>query len=126
MPKQNHNLNKISSLLNTMFKLQHNVDSLLLTQIGIGLSANRILSAADSANPLSQRKISGILGQTEANISRQIRHMASDGLVKIAPDKKDKRQRQISLTSKGSKKLATAHQLLTENSNYLLRQIKNI
>jgi DNA-binding MarR family transcriptional regulator len=121
MNSSSANINKITSLLQEMFKIQQHVDSLLLRQVGIGLSSYRILSILDSRTALTQRKISGLLGQSEANISRQIRHMADDGLVKIAPDKKDKRQRNISRTSKGDKKLTNAQKHLVSNSNYFLK-----
>jgi DNA-binding MarR family transcriptional regulator len=125
MPKQNPRIQKITSLLQLMFKLQQDVDSVLTNEAGVGLSAYRMLSVIDSKVPITQRKIAGILGQTEANVSRQIRAMAEDGLVKIAPDKKDKRQRNISRTSKGDTKLAKAEELLEKNSNYLLKQINS-
>lgn len=123
MSKTNPKAQKITSLLQQMLKLQQNVDSFLLDITGIGLSAYRMLSVIDDKVPLPQRKIAVMLGQTEANVSRQIRHMAGDGLVRIAPDKKDKRQRNITRTSKGDKKFTSAQKHLAVNSNQLLKQI---
>jgi len=123
MAKISSSKNKMTSLLHTLFKLQQDVDSLLLEHTGVGLSAYRILSTLDSKVAYSQRVIAVELGQTEANVSRQVRHMAHDHLVKIAPDKKDKRQRNITLTSKGQKKFSAAQKLLTKNQATILKQL---
>jgi DNA-binding MarR family transcriptional regulator len=124
MPKDSTKSKKITSLLQKMFKLQQDVDSLLTETAGVGLSAYRILSVVDKQAALPQRRIAGLLGQTEANISRQIRHMAEQGLVKIAPDKKDKRQRNITRTSKGDHKFAKAEELLVKHQAEILKTLK--
>lgn len=123
MNKTNPRVQRITSLLQQMFKIQQDVDTFLLSEAGIGLSAYRMLSVIDDKVPSPQSKIALMLGQTEANVSRQIRHMADDGLVRIAPDKKDKRQRNITRTSKGDKKFATAQKHLATNSSQFLKQI---
>src|SRR4051794_32117826 len=99
---------KAASLLNSVFKTQHYADNLLQDQAGLGLSSYRILSVVDDNTPSAQRHIASYLGQTEANVSRQVRHMADNGLVKIAPDKKDRRQRNITKTAKGKRKFTDA------------------
>ena len=124
MAKISTSKNKIASLLHLLFKMQQDTDALLLGQVGIGLSAYRILSVLDDRVSYSQRKIAVELSQTEANISRQVRHMAEDNLVKIAPDKKDRRQRNISLTSKGQKKFDAAQKVLARNEAALFSLIK--
>jgi DNA-binding MarR family transcriptional regulator len=124
MAKISPSKTKVTSLLHALFKLQQDVDSLLLEHAGVGLSAYRILSVLDNKVAYSQRHISVELGQTEANVSRQVRHMAEDNLVKIAPDKKDKRQRNITLTSKGQKKFTVAQKLLQKNEATILKQLK--
>lgn len=115
MVKISTSKDKTTSLLHAMFKIQQELDSLLLDQVGVGLSAYRILSVLDERAAYSQRHIATYLGQTEANVSRQVRHMADDNLVKIAPDKKDKRQRNITLTAKGSKRFTAAHRLVQKS-----------
>jgi len=126
MPTISTSKNKMTSLLHLLFKVQQDLDSLLLGQTGIGLSAYRILSTLDDKVTYSQRQIAVELSQTEANISRQIRHMAEYNLVKIAPDKKDKRQRNISLTSKGQKKFSAAQKVLAHNEAAILNLIKRV
>lgn len=125
MAKITSQKNKVTSLLHAMSKIQQDVDSLLLEHVGVGLSAYRILSVLDNKASYSQRHIAVDLGQTEANVSRQVRHMADDNLVKIAPDKKDKRQRNITLTSKGQKKYTQAQNLLDKHKNVILKQINS-
>lgn len=124
MPSINTSKSRIYPLLHSMFHLQQQIDHLLVDQIGIGLSAYRILSVINDRVPNSQRKIAGQLGQTEANISRQIRAMADDNLVKIAPDKKDKRQRNITRTVKGEKKYRAGEALLIKNEPSILKTLK--
>ena len=124
MPNINNSKSRINPLLHSMFHLQQQVDHLLLGQTGIGLSAYRILSVINDRVPYSQRKIAGELGQTEANISRQIRAMADDNLVKIAPDKKDKRQRNITRTVKGENKYRAAEALLIKDESSILKTLK--
>lgn len=116
---------KITSLLHSLFKIQQDLDSLLMKEVGVGLSAYRILSTLDDRVASSQRKIAVELGQTEANVSRQVRHMAEANLVKIAPAKKDKRQRDITLTMKGQKKLALAERLLHKHEPSIIKSLKS-
>lgn len=124
MPEIKAAKHKVSSLLLSMFKLQQQVDSLMLSQIGIGLSAYRILSVLNDTTAHTQRSVASVLGQTEANISRQIRHMADDGLVKIAPNKKDKRVHSLTRTKKGERKFNESQKLLTKNEDIILKLLK--
>jgi DNA-binding MarR family transcriptional regulator len=124
MVKNTNQKNKVTSLLHALFKVQQDVDSLLLENIGVGLSAYRILSVLDDKAAYSQRHIAVQLAQTEANVSRQVRHMADDNLVKIAPDKKDKRQRNITMTGKGQKKYAASQKLLEKHLAAILKELK--
>ena len=124
MSNINTSKSRINPLLHSMFHLQQQVDHLLSEQTGLGLSAYRILSVIDDRVPSSQRKIAVKLGQTEANISRQIRTMADENLVKIAPDKKDKRQRNITRTVKGEKKYRAAEALLIKKEPSILKTLK--
>jgi DNA-binding MarR family transcriptional regulator len=110
---------KAASLLHSVFKTQHYADNLLQDQVGLGLSSYRILSVVDDSAPSTQRNIALFLGQTEANVSRQVRHMADHGLIKIAPDKKDRRQRNITKTAKGKRKFADAEKTLKKHEKQL-------
>lgn len=103
------------------FVLQQLADDLLLGKIGVGLSHIRIMGVLDKAPPKSQRLAALQLRQTEANISRQLQVMKSDGLVSIVKNKKDGRQRDITLTTKGAHKKAQAEKLLADQQNELLK-----
>jgi DNA-binding MarR family transcriptional regulator len=107
----------------TMFVLQQLADETLNQEVGISLSHARILGTLNSASPQSQRFIASFLHQTEANISRQIRVMADKGLVKIAPNSKDHRKREISRTSKGDNKFEQANKILKQQEAQFLQLI---
>jgi len=108
-------------LLHLTYLLQHLSDEALSGEVGVGLSQVRIMSALHSAVPRSQRFIAGQLSQTEANVSRQLRAMKKQGLVSIVKNKKDGRQRDVTLTSKGVKKYQKAQKVLTAQQNHFLR-----
>src|SRR6266404_2565048 len=96
------------------FVLQHLADELLLGKIGVGLSHARIMGALNKSPAKSQKLIAAQLRQTEANISRQLQLMKSEGLVSITKNKKDSRQRDVSLTTKGAHKKTQAEKLLSD------------
>src|SRR5438046_1382624 len=98
LPKKN----SPTSLHQLMFVLQQSANELLLSEAEIGLSQVRIISVLDRSTAWSQRAIASNLRQTEANISRQLQVMKKEGLVNITRSKKDRRQREVLLTSKGA------------------------
>jgi DNA-binding MarR family transcriptional regulator len=110
---------KAAALLHSMSKIQQYIDELLADEVGIGLSAYRTLSVIGDSVPSTQRQLALMLGQTEANVSRQVRRMADEGLVKIAPDKRDRRQRNITKTAKGRRKFADAEKTLKKHEKNL-------
>lgn len=103
-------------LLHLSYVLQHLSDDLLLREVGIGLSAARIMSVLSMSAASSQRLIAAELRQTEANVSRQLQAMKKQGLVSITHNKKRqatagriincKRQFQISSCREAFKKAA--------------------
>jgi DNA-binding MarR family transcriptional regulator len=74
------------------FVLQHQYDDHLLSRVGVGFAQTRIMEALHDTVPRSQKFVADRLGQTEANISRQLRLMKRHRLVNIAKNKKDARQ----------------------------------
>jgi DNA-binding MarR family transcriptional regulator len=103
------------------FILQQLADELLVAKVGVGLSQARIMSALQKSSVKSQRLIAAQLGQTEANVSRQLRLMKREDLVSITKNKKDARQRDVSLTTKGAHKKDKADELLVEQQTELLK-----
>ena len=102
---------KFPSLLHFAYILQQLSDELLLREVKVSLSHVRIMSAL-GPNPVSQRMVAMSLRQTEANVSRQLLAMRSEGLVSITKNKQDGRQRDIKLTAKGQRKYKSAESLL--------------
>ena len=121
MPKEIGKANaKPTPLLYLVWKLQQSADELLTDKSGVGLSQTRIMAALDKSVARSQRHVAVELGQTEANVSRQLRIMKKHGLVNISKNKKDRRQRDVSLTPKGYRVYAKAEQILKHHEKGLL------
>jgi DNA-binding MarR family transcriptional regulator len=110
-------------LLHLAYNLQHLADEHLEREAGVGLSAARIMSVLDKSVPSSQRLVATELKQTEANVSRQLHSMKKQGLVNITRNKKDSRQRDVTLTSKGARHYQQAEKLLKKQQSQVLRML---
>jgi DNA-binding MarR family transcriptional regulator len=113
--------NNFPPLLHLSFILQQVTDELLLDKVGIGLSQIRIMSVLHQSVPRTQRFVAISLGQTEANVSRLLRQMQKQGLVKIARSKIDRRQKDVTLTNVGHKAYQKANVLLSKQQSQLMR-----
>lgn len=110
-------------LLHLTYHLQQLADDRLSREAGLGLSQARIMSTL-SFTPVSQRAIAVALGQTEANVSRQLRVIKRAGLVSITKNKKDGRQRDVILTTQGQDKYYQAEEVLLKMEKTFEKQIK--
>lgn len=110
-----------TSLHQLMFVLQQLSDELLAKEAGVGLSQVRILAELSSSNPSSQRLVASKLSQSEANVSRQVHLMKKHGLVSITKNKKDARQRDVTLTAKGKSQTIKAERLLQAQHKEMLK-----
>jgi DNA-binding MarR family transcriptional regulator len=108
-------------LLHLSYILQQSAENMLEQEAGVGLSAARIMSVLDKTTAVSQRLIAMELKQTEANVSRQLHSMKKQGLVSINRNKKDSRQRDVTLTAKGSRKHKDAQKILKKQQRQFLR-----
>jgi DNA-binding MarR family transcriptional regulator len=108
-------------LLHLSYVLQHSAEEQLEVQAGVGLSAARIMSVLAKSSPASQRLVAMELHQTEANVSRQLQSMKKQGLVSITRNKKDSRQRDVTLTAKGSRKYQEANKILKKQQKQFMR-----
>ncbi len=111
---------KPTPLLSLVWKLQQAADELLTAKCGVGLSQTRIMAALDKSVPRSQAYVAVELGQTESNVSRQLKVMKKDGQVSITKNKKDSRQRDVHLTPKGYRTYTKAEQVLSHHEKGLL------
>jgi len=112
---------KFPPLLHLSYTLQHSAEEMLEAETGIGLSAARIMSVLDKHSSASQRVVAMELRQTEANVSRQLRSMKKQGLVSIVRNKKDSRQRDVTLTSKGARQYQEALKILKRQQRQFLK-----
>jgi len=112
---------KFPPLLHLSYVLQHSAEEMLEAEAGIGLSAARIMSVLDKSTPTSQRVVAMELRQTESNVSRQLQSMKKQGLVSITRNKKDSRQRDVTITAKGAKKYQDASKVLKRQQKQFLK-----
>ena len=112
--------NPLTSLHRLEFILQHQSDQLLRSKLRVGFGQVRIMEEIPGDLSRSQREIALRLHQSQANISRQLRELKTRGLVKISANKKDRRQRDVSLTDKGKIKYDQARKLLNKHYSKLL------
>ncbi len=110
-------------LLHLAYNLQQLANEHLEREAGVGLSAARIMSVLDKSSVSSQRDVAMELKQTEANVSRQLHSMKKQGLVSITRNKKDSRQRDVTLTSKGARHYQQAEKLLKKQQSQVLRML---
>lgn len=108
-------------LLHLSYLLLQSAEEVLEAETGVGLSAVRIMSVLNQASAVSQRMVAVELRQTEANISRQLQTMKESGLVSISRNKKDSRQRDVTLTAKGVRKYNDASKALKKNQRQFLK-----
>jgi DNA-binding MarR family transcriptional regulator len=111
---------KFPPLLHLSYVLQQSAEEILEREAGVGLSAGRIMSVLDKSVPTSQRDVAVELRQTEANVSRQLQSMKKQGLVNISRNKKDSRQRDVTLSAKGSKKHQDVQKILKKQQKQFL------
>ncbi len=115
--------NNFPPLLHLTYILQQISDEALQKEVNIGLSQTRLMSVMSTSKSVSQREIAVRLGQTESNVSRQLKAMHTSGLVSIKKNKKDSRQREVVLTSKGDKVYSSAEKLLKKEQTKLLHML---
>lgn len=115
--------NNFPPLLHLTYILQQISDETLQKEVNIGLSQTRLMSVMSSTKPVSQREVAVRLGQTESNVSRQLKAMHQDGLVGIKKNKKDSRRKEVTLTLKGAKVYASAEKILKKEQSKLLHML---
>lgn len=113
--------NPLTSLHRLEFILQHQSDLALRDSVGVGFGLVQIMQALHRSTSITQRSLAQKMYQTESNVSRQLQVLKRKGLVSISRNKKDKRQREVSLTSKGIKVYVKAERLLSEQYKELLK-----
>lgn len=107
------------------FVLARQSDQALQEQLGIGFSQFKILMVLHWKPNVQQRLIADKLGQTEASISRQIRLMADDDLLRSTRSPQNKREHITQLTSKGLKITEEAMRILNEYHAPVFEQLSS-
>lgn len=85
------------------FILARQTDQVLQERLGIGFSQFKLLMVLKWNPNIQQRVIAEQLGQTEASISRQIKLMLEQGLLRSTKSPQNRREHITELTVKGLK-----------------------
>ncbi|MGH7237995.1 MAG: MarR family winged helix-turn-helix transcriptional regulator [Candidatus Saccharimonadales bacterium] len=78
-------------------------DQVLQEQLGIGFSQFKILRTLQTCPHVKQRVVASNLGQTEASISRQVKLMIEQGLLKVTISSANHREHITLVTAKGER-----------------------
>ncbi len=89
-------------------------DQALQERLGIGFSSFKILMMLQHSPMMQQRQIAELLGQTEASISRQIKGLVDDDLLKSQVSPSNRREHLTSLTVKGERVVEQALGILND------------
>lgn len=100
------------SLHKLVFITDRQSDEVLHHHFGFGFSQFKILIAAKHRAGLTQGDIANFLGQTEASVSRQLKIMKKQGLIKAKPAEANRRKHSVMLTDKGLELLAQASSVI--------------
>lgn len=91
-------------------------DGCLQSQLGIGFSQYKILSILSERPYAKQKDIARQLGQTEASVSRQVKIMYEDGLLRTRQRSEDRREHVTELTPRGERMARQASGVLNSSA----------
>ncbi len=94
------------------FLLEKQIDESLKSQLDIGFAQYKVLEAINQNILAKQNVIAGLLDQTEASISRQIKILQKKGLIKVSVMMGNKRAKELNLTGIGEEIVSQAEDIL--------------
>ena len=94
------------------FLLEKRADEGLKRQTGIGFAQYKVLEAIGRNSLARQNMIAGLLDQTEASVSRQIKILEKKDLIIVAMVMGNKRARELTLTEKGEDLLIQCEEIM--------------
>jgi len=94
------------------FLLEKRADEGLKRQTGIGFAQYKVLEAIGRNSLARQNMIAGLLDQTEASVSRQIKILEKKDLIIVAMVMGNKRARELTLTEKGEGLLIQCEEIM--------------
>jgi len=100
------------SLHKLVFITDRQSDEVLHQHFGFGFSQFKILIAAKHRAGLTQGDLANFLGQTEASVSRQLKLMSKQGLIKVKKTETNRRKHSVILTEKGLELVAQASSVI--------------
>lgn len=103
-------------ILHVASSLARQNDTVLRERLNIGFSQYKILMVLQMYPNIRQKEIANQLGQTEASVSRQIKLMFDDGLLKSTQRPENRREHTTVLTTRGVRVSQQAVDILNEHN----------
>ncbi len=103
--------------------LTRHSDQVLQDRLNISYSQLKIMLVLQESSGLRQKDIASSLGQTEASVSRQLKLMSDERLVKIALNSNNKREHIVVVTKKGDRLTSKAMIILNNYHLPMFRQL---
>ncbi|MCB6182033.1 MarR family transcriptional regulator [Leeia sp. TBRC 13508] len=94
------------NLLQQLGRTSRAMYSAFESEVGEALPKMRILLQVEKHAPVGQKQLAQVIGIDPASLTRQMKQLELDGLVKRESDLKDNRHTIVTLTAKGEKRLA--------------------
>lgn len=94
------------------FLLEKQIDESLRQRLDIGFSQYKVLEAINQHSLAKQNTIAGLLDQTEASVSRQIKILQRKGLIVVGKVMGNKRARELTLTGIGDEVVRNAEDIV--------------
>jgi DNA-binding MarR family transcriptional regulator len=94
-----------------------------LEPIGLRTTQFSLLETLRAAGPLTVSKLAESMVMDRTTLTRNLAPVEKQGLIKIAPGRRDKRTKEIALTAKGANRLAQAEPLWRVVQNHMRRAL---
>ena len=104
---------------------ERHTDQVLQERIGIGMAQFKVLWLLHSQPEMRQAHMATYLNQTEASISRQIKLLASKGLVVSAVNTKNRREHIHTLTPIGVKMTVAANDVMQQTQQTFFAEMSD-
>lgn len=93
-----------------------------LRPVGLRATQFSVLAVVRAFEPAPQSELARLAQMDGTTMTRALRPLEREGLVRIRPGTEDRRQRVVSLTAKGRRRLAAAHGLWERAQEHLMER----
>lgn len=94
-----------------------------LEPCGLRVTQFSLLASLRAGGPLTVSKLAEAMVMDRTTLTRNLAPVARQGLVKVAPGRRDKRTKEVALTARGRKRLSQAYPLWTIAQNHMMKAL---